>query len=287
MKITGETNVLGVFGYPVRHTLSPLMQNAAIEALGLNYAYLPFEVKPGDIGDAVRGIRSLGIAGVNVTVPHKEAVIPFLDELTDEAEKIGAVNTIENRNGRLIGHNTDSLGYVMSLREDAGFEPKNKTIIVIGAGGAAMGIITGLLSNDAGEIVIANRTVEKAEKIKANYTKKNKDGNIRIITAPLSCLKDPKILSSVDLIINTTSMGLEGMAPDVDFTSTRPQVLISDISYKPAVTKFLKNAQDADRRTIGGLGMLVYQGALSFETWTSHKAPVDVMKKALLKATSN
>lgn len=282
MKVTGETKVIGIFGYPVSHSLSPLMQNAAIEALGLNYIYIPFEVKPEELERAVNGIRALGITGVNVTVPHKEAVIPFLDEADEDAKLIGAANTILNKNGRLIGYNTDSPGYIRSLREDAGFDPKGKSIIVIGAGGAAMGIIAGLFSHDASEIIMANRTIEKAEQIRVNYTERYRHKSIQIKTAPLSYLKDPRILSSVDLIVNTTSMGLEGMAPDVDFASTSPHVLISDIVYKPAVTPFLKQAQDAGRKTLGGLGMLIYQGAISLEIWTSQKAPIDVMKNSLM-----
>lgn len=279
MKITGDTQVLGIFGCPVKHSLSPLMQNAAIEALGLNYIYIPFEVRPDDLEAAVKGIKALGIAGVNVTIPHKERVIPFLDEITEEARLIGSVNTIENESGKLIGHNTDSSGYIRSLREDAGFEPKEKKILVIGAGGAARGIIAGLLMEGASEITIANRTVGKGEMLAKEFGEKFK--GIRIAALPLSSLKDPQVLSSIDLIVNTTSMDLVGEMPEVEFSLTAPSVVVSDITYKPPVTPFLKKAQDAGRRTIGGLGMLVYQGAISLEIWTSKKAPVEVMKKAL------
>lgn len=281
MMLCGDTKVLGIFGYPVRHTLSPLMQNAAIEALGLNYAYLPFEVRPDELGHAVKGIRALDIVGVNVTVPHKETVIPFLDEIDENAMLIGAVNTILNKNGRLIGYNTDAPGYIKSLREESGFDPKGKTILVIGAGGAAMGVIAGLFLSDASVIIIANRTIEKAERIRMSYKEKFLDRGVNIESSTLSCLREPAILSSVDLIVNTTSMGLDGGAPDVDFNSTSPNVLISDISYKPIITAFLQNAREAGRKTIGGLGMLVYQGAISFEIWTGHTPPLDVMKKAL------
>ncbi|MBM2837496.1 MAG: Shikimate dehydrogenase [Deltaproteobacteria bacterium] len=281
MKITGETKVVGIFGYPVSHTLSPLMQNAALEALGLNYIYIPFEVRPESLESAVKGMQALGLAGVNVTVPYKEAVIPFLDEIDIDAELIGAVNTIVNKNGRLKGYNTDSPGYIRSLHEDAGFDPKGKTILVIGAGGAARGIIAGLLLNGTSEIIIANRTIEKAEEIKVNYAKICRRKHIQIKTAPLSYLNNRQILSSVDLIVNTTSMGLEGGAPDVDLASTSRHVLISDIAYKPPLTQFLKKAQGAGRKTLGGLGMLVYQGAISLEIWTGQKAPVEVMKNSL------
>ncbi len=279
MKVTGETKVIGIFGYPVRHSLSPLMQNAAIEDLGLNFIYVPFDVRPEGLETAVKAIRALGISGVNVTVPHKEKVVPFLDEVTEEASLIGSVNTIENKNGKLVGHNTDSRGYIRSLREDAGFEPKGKNILVIGAGGAARGIIAGLSMNDTSGIFIANRTVEKGKDLAEEF--KNKFKNINFSALPLSSLKDPKILSQVDLVVNATSMGLEEGAPDIEFSLISPHTLISDIVYKPAVTPFLKKAQDAGRKTLGGLGMLIYQGAISLEIWTSKKAPVEVMKKAL------
>ena len=279
MKITGETKVLGIFGYPVRHSLSPLMQNAALEHLGLDYIYLPFEVRPEQLETAIKGIRALGISGVNVTIPHKEKVIPFLDEVTEEASLIGSVNTIENKNGKLIGHNTDSRGYIRSLREDAGFDPKGKTILVIGAGGAAKGIIFGLFLEGASKITIANRTIEKAKKVEDTLRATGK--KIEIESIPFLALKDPRILSSIDLIVNTTSMGLEGGSPDIDFSLTPEHVLVSDIVYKPPVTPFLKKAQDAGRRTLGGLGMLIYQGAISLEIWTSQKAPVEVMRNSL------
>lgn len=279
MKVTGETKVIGIFGYPVRHSLSPLMQNAAIEALGLNYIYVPFEVRPEQLESAVNGIRSLGISGVNITIPHKEKVFPSLDEVTEEASLIGSVNTIENKNGRLIGHNTDSSGYIRSLREDAGFEPKGKNILVIGAGGAARGIIAGLSMNDASGIFIANRTLEKGKILAEEF--KNKFKNINFSALPLSSLKDPKILSQVDLVVNATSMWLEEASPDVEFSLTPSYTLVSDIVYKPAVTPFLKKAQDAGLKTLGGLGMLIYQGAISLEIWTSQKAHVEVMRNSL------
>lgn len=279
MRIDGNTKLLGIFGYPVKHTLSPVMQNAAIAESGLNYVYVPFEVRPEELEFAVKSIRALGMAGVNVTVPHKENVIPFLDEVTEEATVIGSVNTIENRDGRLIGHNTDSRGYIRSLREDAGFEPKGKKVLIIGAGGAARGIVAGLSMEGVSKVIIANRTVEKAENLADEFG--NKFGTASFNATSLSSLKDPQLLSTIDLIINTTSAGLDGSTPEVDFSLTPGHILVSDIVYKPPVTPFMKNAEATGRKTIGGLGMLIYQGAISFEIWTGQKAPVDVMKGAL------
>lgn len=282
MKVTGFTKVLGIFGYPVVHTLSPLMQNAAIEASGIPYIYIPFEVSPENLEPAINGIRSLGIVGVNITVPHKEKVIPFLDEITEEASLIGSINTIENKSGRLVGHNTDSRGYIRSLQEDAGFDPKGKKALIIGAGGAARGIIAGLSINGITEIFIANRTFGKGEALAAEFGSKFKE--IKFSAHPLSALKYPDILSSLDLLVNTTSTGLEGKTIEVELSFTPPHALISDIAYKPPLTPFLKQAREARRRTLDGLGMLSYQGVISFEIWTSNKASVDVMKKALIEA---
>lgn len=284
MKVTGDTKVLGIFGYPVGHSFSPLMHNAAIEAAGIPYIYVPFEVSPENLEPAINGIRSLGIVGVNITVPHKEKVIPFLDEITEEASLIGSINTIENKNGRLIGHNTDSRGYIRSLQEDAGFDPKGKKALIIGAGGAARGVIAGLAVNGIAEIVITNRTFEKGEALAAEFGSKFKE--IKFSAHPLSSLKDPDILSSLDLVVNTTSTGLEGKTVDVELSFTPLYALISDIAYTPPLTPFLKQAREAGRRTLDGIGMLSYQGVISFEIWTSNKAPVDVMKKALIEAVS-
>lgn len=282
MRIDGNTKVLGIFGYPVKHSLSPVMQNAAISHLGLNYVYVPFEVAPGKLEGAVNGIRALEIAGVNITVPHKEKVIPFLDDVSQDASIVGSVNTIENRNGRLIGHNTDSRGYIKSLREDAGFEPKEKKILIIGAGGAARGVIAGLCMEGPSKIIIANRTVGKAAALADEFG--NKLRNVSFDYISLDSLKDPQVLSSTDLIVNTTSAGLEGGLPEVDFSLTPTHAIVSDIVYKPPVTSFMKKAQSAGLKTIGGLGMLIHQGSISFEIWTGMEAPVDVMKKALLEA---
>ena len=282
MKVTGYTKVLGIFGYPVGHTLSPLMQNAAIEALDIPYIYIPFEVSPENLESAINGIRSLGIIGVNITVPHKEKAIPFLDEITEEASLIGSVNIIENKSGRLVGHNTDSRGYIRSLQEDAGFDPKGKKGLIIGAGGAARGVVAGLSVNGISEIVIANRTLEKGEALAAEFGGKFRE--IKFSAHPLSSLKYPDILSSLDLIVNTTSIELDGKAVEVELSFIPPHALISDIAYNPPITSFLKQARKAGRKTLDGLGMLLYQGAITFEIWTSNKAPVDVMKKALMEA---
>lgn len=281
MRITGETRILGIFGYPVKHTLSPSMQNAALESLGLNYIYLPFEVRPEELEDAVRSLNTLGIIGVNLTIPHKESVIPFLDEITDEAEVIGSVNTIENKNGRLIGHNTDSGGFMMSLRADAGFNANGKTALVIGAGGAARGVIAGLAREMVHRIFIANRTMEKGERLAKEFG--NKFEGTEFTAIPMSSLNDSSIMSSLDLFVNATSMGMEGTIFDIQFSLTPTHVLVSDIVYNPQLTAFLKKAREGGRKTIGGLGMLLYQGAISFEIWTSRKAPIAIMKDVLQK----
>ena len=165
MKITGKTKIVGIFGYPIEHTFSPLMHNAAFSALGLDYCYIPFEVQPKDLKSAVEGIRALNIRGVNITVPHKEAVIKYLDELSKEAKLIGAVNTIENRGGKLIGHNTDGRGFIKSLWDDAKTRVKGKSVLLVGAGGAGKGIAVSCALEGASEIIIANRTIKKADEL--------------------------------------------------------------------------------------------------------------------------
>ena len=171
MIITGTTRVLGIIGDPVSHSRSPEMQNRALAAVGLDYVYVPFHVRPEMLTEAVAGFRASGVHGFNVTVPHKVAVAPLLDRLSPEAEQIGAVNTVHNENGKLVGYNTDGFGLVTSLREELGFEPHGAELVVVGAGGAARAAVHALCSAGAGRIVIVNRTVSKASDLAETYGK--------------------------------------------------------------------------------------------------------------------
>lgn len=282
MKITGKTKIVGIFGYPIEHTFSPLMHNAAFSALGLDYCYMPFEVQPEDLKSAVESIRALNIRGVNITVPHKEAVIKYLDELSKEAKLIGAVNTIENRGGKLIGHNTDGRGFIKSLLEDAKTRVKGKWILLLGAGGAGKGVAVSCALEGASEIIIANRTIKKAEEL-AKYLSRHFK-KTRFSAIPLDRHKISNAIAKTDILINATSLGLKGkdILP-VSQKDLHRDLIIYDLIYNPQITSLLKIARRAGvKKAVNGLGMLIYQGAIAFQIWTGKKPPVDVMKKAVL-----
>ncbi|ARA99015.1 shikimate dehydrogenase [Geobacillus thermodenitrificans] len=269
-------NVYGLLGFPVEHSLSPLMHNDAFAYFGISARYHLFSVKPEQVGEAIAGVRALGIAGVNVTIPHKMAVIPFLDEVDEHARRIGAVNTIVNDSGRLIGYNTDGPGYVKALEEEMDIHLDGKRILLIGAGGGARGIYFSLLSTAAERIDIANRTAEKAARLIG-------EGDERRSTFfPLA--EAERRLAEYDIIINTTSVG---MHPHVDeqplsLQQMRPGTVVSDIIYNPLETKWLKEAKARGARVQNGVGMLVYQGALAFEKWTGQWPNVNRMKQLVI-----
>lgn len=282
MKITGKTKIVGIFGYPIEHTFSPLMHNAAFSALGLDYCYIPFEVRPEDLKSAVESIRALNIKGVNITVPHKEAVIKYLDELSKEAKLIGAVNTIENKNGKLIGHNTDGRGFIKSLLEDAKTKVKGKKVLLLGAGGAGKGVAVSCALEGASEIIIANRTIKKAEEL-AKYLKRNFK-KTKFLSIPLERHKISNAIVKTDILINSTSVGLKGkgLLP-VSQKELHKNLVVYDLIYNPQITPLLKVARMAGlKKAVNGIGMLIHQGALAFQIWTGKKPPVDVMKRAIL-----
>ncbi|MCP3676751.1 MAG: shikimate dehydrogenase [Deltaproteobacteria bacterium] len=283
MTFTGTTKTIGVFGYPVTHSLSPAMQNAAIESAGLDMVYLPFSVEPSMLREAVSALRALNMTGVNLTIPHKEAVMEYLDEVSDEARVIGAVNTIVNDNGKLIGHNTDGRGYLQSVREEAGFDPAGKSIVIIGAGGAARGIINALALEGAAAIAIANRTIPRAERLAAEF--KPLYPAVTITPLPLEGELLRATLHSASLVVNTTSLGMEGKGKvDIALDELPKRSIISDIVYNPRTTDLLRRAADRGLAVHGGLGMLVCQGALGFTLWTGCEAPVAVMRSAAEEA---
>lgn len=269
MTITGKTKVTGLIGYPVEHSLSPAMHNSAFLALGLDYCYVTFPVEPSRLEDAVRGIRALGLKGVNVTIPHKEAVIKFLDRIDSEAKEIGAVNTVVNKEGLLIGYNTDGRGFMASLNENC-ISLKNRKVFIIGAGGAARAVAY-YLSMEAEEVLIHDIDLRKAKALSEGLR-----GNVRV-SEGLNMIKD------ADIIINATPLGLK---PD-DPSPVPPELLkkeqvVCDLIYKK--TRFLQEAELKGCLTIDGLGMLLWQGVFAFELWTGVKPPVEVMRKALLDA---
>lgn len=275
--ISGSTSVFGIFGHPVEHTFSPGMHNAAFAKIKRNACYVPFAVAPGDLERAVRAIVPLGICGLNITIPHKETIIPFLDALTEDARMIGAVNTIEVTRGKLIGHNTDGRGFLRSLREETGFRPKGKTILMVGSGGAARAVGFNLALSGAQTILLCDIDVIKAKKLGRDI--QNKTATRVRVVGPETVEKTAHI---AECIINATPLGLR---PDDPLPVPRHVIqrgqLICDLVYNPLRTPLLKAARARGADTLPGIGMLLYQGVIAFEIWTGGKAPVDVMKTAL------
>jgi len=276
---------LAIIGNPIKHSLSPAMQNAALRAKKIPWHYEKILLKEKELRSFLKELLEKDYAGLNVTVPFKEKVIPYLDEISKEAQTIGAVNTILVKKGKLLGFNTDGAGYLLSLKKEKKFNPRGKTIVILGAGGAARALLASLAQASAKQITLVNRTPEKANALQKEFSKKLK--KIKILTAPFKEEDLKKIFPQTDLLINTSSAGLVGDFPITLPLKTLPRhALVSDIVYKPLLTPFLKSARNLRLKTHDGLGMLLYQGALAFEIWTGKKAPVSTMKKALLQALS-
>ena len=275
--INGRTGILGVIGHPVAHSASPAMHNAALRATGLDFVYVAFAVPPegaAGVGDAM---RALNIRGLNVTVPHKQAVSGCLDEVSAEARAIGAVNTIDHRDGRLYGHNTDSYGLLASLRQDGGLERLPAKVVLLGAGGAARAILYALLAAEEVEHVsLLNRTTTRAEALADDM-----GGGSRVTVGRLG---DVEPLTDAGLLINSTAMGLEpetNASPVGDGAGLHDGMVVVDIVYKPLETRLLQQARAAGARAVDGLGMLVHQGARAFEIWTGVAPPVAAMRRAI------
>lgn len=280
MNVLGSTKILGVFGHPISHSLSPVMHNAAIEALNIDYIYVPFHVLPEDLEKAVEGVRALNIAGVNVTIPHKEQIIGYLDEVSEYSKQIRSVNTVINVNGRLKGDTTDGLGFLKSAEVQWG-KLDGCSVLVLGAGGSAKAICYALARIGC-TITIANRTQERAEELSEGLQAVFGSGKSRAVGLQREVLEEE--IRKVELVVNTTSLG---MYPNVDEIPLPPDLLRSDLLvydliYNPLKTRLVAEAQARGARAMTGLGMLVYQGALSFEMWTGLSAPVKVMEEALI-----
>jgi shikimate dehydrogenase len=280
--ITGHTTLVGVIGWPVKHSLSPAMHNAAFAELGLDWVYVPLPVYPDHVAEAVRGLRALGFAGANVTVPHKQAVLAQLDEVSRAAQVIGAVNTIVVREESLYGDNTDAAGFIASLRE-TGFDPAGTYCVLLGAGGAARAVAHALADAGALQVGIYNRSIGRAQALCRDLAKFH--SNVRFEPASLSDVS--AIGEDTDLVVNATSLG---MWPDTDASPWPGELAIPghltvcDLVYNPQETLFLTQARAAGAETVYGLGMLVYQGAAALEMWTGRPAPVETMREACLES---
>jgi shikimate dehydrogenase len=280
--VNGSTKLTGLIGSPLEHSVSPQMHNAAYEALGLNYCYVPLKTDPDDLEAVIDSIRALGFAGVNVTIPHKESVITHLDEVTQLARQIGAVNTVVNQNGRLIGYNTDGPGFIDSLREEAGFTAKGKNAVVIGAGGASKAIVTMLAQEGIKTLVISDidqeRSSELCEVINANF-------EIAPYAAPANSKELTKAIANCDILVNASPVG---MHPNIKRTpidlscDIKKDAVVYDLVYNPLETELLKWAKSKGAKPVSGIGMLIRQGALSFTLFTEKEPPIEVMKKAAL-----
>ncbi|ACI20169.1 shikimate dehydrogenase [Thermodesulfovibrio yellowstonii] len=269
--ITGKTKIIGIFGDPIEHTLSPLIHNEAFSYLGLDYCYVAFNVKKDKLKEAVEAIRALNIRGVNITVPHKETVIQYIDELSDEVKNIGAVNTILNNEGILKGFNTDVNGFILSLK-DEGISMKNKNFLILGAGGAAKAIVYGILK-EGGKVYIYNRTPSNALAIKEKF---KKFGFIEIVEM------DKSVTEKIDVIVNATSLGLKKDDPmPLNPELIKPEHVYCDIVYPE--TPLMREAERIGCKVVGGIGMLLWQAAFAFKIWTEVEAPIEIMKKTLNK----
>ena len=282
LAITGHTQLVGLLGWPVEHSISPPMHNAAFASCGMDWCYLPFAVPPDSLAEALRGARALGLRGLNATVPHKQALLGLVDELTPEAQAIGAVNTLLLEES-LVGHNTDAAGFMRALRE-TGFHPEGCRALVLGAGGAARAIGYGL-ANAGARITLLNRTPERAIALAADL-RAAVDG-AHVDAAPLTEPEIRRLASDVDLVVNTTSVG---MWPHTDATPWPEDVtfpvgaLLFDLIYNPPETRLMAQARAQGARAENGLMMLVHQGAEAFRLWTGVEPPVDVMRTACLYA---
>ena len=279
--VRGTTTVVGVFGYPVKHSASPPMHNAAFAALGLDWVYVPLTVAPDAIGDALAGVRALGLRGVNVTVPLKELVPPFMDTLTDRARILGVVNTVVNEGGRLHGDATDGPGFLAALAHEGMTIRHGTRVVVLGAGGSARAVVYALL--EAGALVtVANRSPERAAALTQDFAAFGAIDHL-----PTEDVG--KAIADAEVLVNTTSVGMHPHSdalPPVSVDALHPGLFVADLIYNPQETRLLAAAREHGCRTQNGVEMLVRQGAVSFTQWTGVEPPVALMRDAVLSALS-
>lgn len=282
--ISGRSRVFCVLGHPVGHSLSPAMQNAALRDMGLDGVYVAFEVSPEGLPDAIRGLHALGAGGVNCTIPHKEAVIPLLDELSEEARVIGAVNTVLFREGRRIGYNTDAPGFLAALRAE-GVDPSGARAVVLGAGGSARAVVAALARCGC-RVTLANRTVERARELAGEIGGRLGTDTGAIRTIPMEPGALGAAVADAALLVNTTSLGMHphpDAAPPVPAEAFHPGLFVYDLIYNPPETKLLRTARAGGARAAHGAGMLAHQGALALELWTGRPAPAALMERVILE----
>lgn len=283
MVINGKTKIYGIIGHPIEHTLSPGMQNAAFETAGINAVYIPFETRSEDLQSALKAIKRLGVSGFNITIPHKTACMRFLDKIDDTAKLIGAVNTVRvetHNHASLHGYNTDGPGFLLSLDKYLNFTPKGKNAFVIGAGGAARAVVWALAKNGAKAIIVVDKIKEKADELANTF----------------SFLCDVKHVSgegdwadyikASDILINASPVGMKDTDPSpVDIKLLHRGLSVFDLIYNKH-TRLVRSAKLKGLKACGGFGMLLYQGVLAYQIWTDKKAPVSIMRNALISQLS-
>ena len=283
MSVDGKTRLYGLIGNPVEHTISPQIHNSLAEALNINLVYVPIHVLEEDLGAAVKGLKTLGFGGFNITIPYKEKVMEYLDDIDPTAKAYDAVNTVLIKNGRLIGYNTDADGFYRAFTESFGCEVVGLNVLIIGAGGAANSIAYILANKGAQSITIANRTLENAQKV-CERIKSTYKNNLKAVV-----LNDDMDVSSYDVIINTSSVGMHPKTEDTVIKNAEfnKNHKVIDIIYNPTETDLLKRARKSGASAINGFGMLYYQAVIAFETWNSISIPKDIEKKIYDKFSDN
>ena len=275
---------LGVITDPHKQSTSPALQQAAIDALGLGMVYERWPTPPEGLATRVIGLRAPSVLGANVTIPYKEAVMPMLDELDPLAQCVGAVNTIVNREGRLSGYNTDVGGFLRALRDDAGFDSRGCDAVIAGAGGAARAVVVALIESGAASIAVLNRSAERAQRLVDDLSPHA--GGTWLEALPAAPGSWAKMAPRAQLLVNCTSVGMADSSQDASPVPSgliRPEMLVFDLIYRPLETRLLRDARASGACVLGGLPMLVYQGAASFKIWTGQEAPIDIMLDAARK----
>ncbi len=285
--ITGHTKIVGVIGAPVEHSRSPQMHNAALAKAGLDYVYVPFHVAADAVAEAMHGFKALNVVGINVTLPHKQAVIPFLTSISREAELIGAVNTLTFNDEGIHGENTDAPGFLRALEETGASVPIGKDVVVLGAGGSARAVVVALALAGVRSVIIANRTVSKAVALAEELSEKI---NVQEVTGHKTILEGlgledsrlPDAVKGSALLVNTASSSMDTSHPLlVDPNWLQPSTTVYDIVYTPPMTTLLTAADEKGCKIVGGIGMLVHQGAIAFARWTGVEPCVKTMRQAL------
>jgi len=281
VKLSGSTKIVGLIGYPVEHSKSPVMHNAAFDSLGLDFMYLLFSVRPPYLKEAVMGLRALNIVGANITIPYKEEVMKYLDDITAEAKLIGAVNTIHNQDGKLIGYNTDGQGFITSLLTDGRVKLEGQKVLLIGAGGAGKAVAVKLAERGVERLVITDKIEEKAKALVGRLQENIPD--CPVYAMPPGDKEFAKTVLESTLLINATPVGMkEGDPPIIDPEYLHKALFVYDVIYNRE-TPLIEAAKKRGLRTLDGMGMLIHQGAASFEIWTGQKAPIEVMRNRILQ----